>query len=343
MQKFTISNDKNIYEAWPDVVLTNSGKLICVFSECTHHLNRDYTRIMLTESGDRGRTWTSKHPLTEGTKGLNYYYNCARISKLSGGRLVITVDRVSTPGEEVSGNSVILLYFSADDGKSWSDPVETPVNGIVPDKLTELENGRWILAAHYKWNDKLTQFMRYSDDGGKNWSPRITVAEDPRYNLCEASMLPLGNNTIVAFMRENSSLGWDCQKTISYDNGETWGEVIAFPLPGCHRPVSGFLQDDSILITYRFMAGISPQRGSFRNLFASFTNRESALADKRTGAGCRILPLDHDRAAKADCGYSGWVQFPDGEIYVVYYIVDDAVDKGQIRGCSLNINEFMLP
>ena len=36
-------------------------------------------------------------------------------------------------------------------------------------------------------------------------------------------------------------------------------------------------------------------------------------------------------------------EFPDGEIYIVYYIVDDAVDRGQIRGCSLQPSDFFLP
>ncbi|MDD3953689.1 MAG: hypothetical protein PHY82_07235 [Lentisphaeria bacterium] len=79
IEKFTVSNDPDLYEAWPDVVLTPGGKLICVFNECTHHCDRSYTRIMLTESTDRGRTWSPKHPLTEGSAGLSYYYNCPRI------------------------------------------------------------------------------------------------------------------------------------------------------------------------------------------------------------------------------------------------------------------------
>ncbi len=45
IQKFTISRDDTIYEAWPDVVLSPSGKLLCVFAECTHHHDRSYTRI----------------------------------------------------------------------------------------------------------------------------------------------------------------------------------------------------------------------------------------------------------------------------------------------------------
>ena len=53
MQKFTISRDDTIYEAFPDVALTPSGKLVCTFAECTHHGDRSYTRIMLTDSTDR--------------------------------------------------------------------------------------------------------------------------------------------------------------------------------------------------------------------------------------------------------------------------------------------------
>ena len=41
IQKFNVSRDDSIYEAWPDVVLTDGGKLICVFSECEHHKNRE--------------------------------------------------------------------------------------------------------------------------------------------------------------------------------------------------------------------------------------------------------------------------------------------------------------
>ena len=344
IRKFPISNDPNIYEAWPDVVLSDSGKLICVFSECTHHGNRSYTRVMLTESSDRGRTWTPKHPLTEGTSGKPYYYNCARINKLSNGKLVITIDKVKQGHAECNADaSDVLLYFSSDNGETWSQPVPTPMNGIVPDKLTQLPNGRLLLSAHYQEDGKLTQFLHYSDDDGKTWSRRITVAKSPEYNLCEVSLLPMGNGTVAAFLRENSGLGYDCKKVLSHDNGETWGAIHDFPLPGCHRPTSGFLNDGRILLTYRFLQGGSGAWGSStQNLFAALTDRESVLAETRSGSNVRILPIDFDRSPMADLGYSGWVQFPDGEIYIVNYLVDDAWDKGQIRGYSLTPDDFLL-
>ncbi len=340
IEKFCVSNDPDNYEAWPDIVLS-AGKLICVFSECTHHNDRSYTRIMLSESTDRGRHWTAKRPLTEGTAGLKYYYNCARISRLKDGILAISVDRIPAVGEGVGAvNSVILLYFSCDNGLTWQPPVETPLRGIVPERLTELPNGRWLIAAHRPDKGFLTQYLRYSDDHGKTWSAEVTVAQVPGRNLCEVSLLPVDGSTLVALLRENSGLGYDCQKTISYDNGETWGKVTNFPLPGCHRPTAGFLQDGQVFITYRFYPGRG-QRAC--NFFAALCDREAILSEERgTGSG-RTIPLDYDRSPLADLGYSGWVEFADGEIYVVTYIVDDALDKGQIRGYALKRNEMLLP
>jgi sialidase-1 len=343
--KYRVSCDPSIYEAWPDVALTRSGRLVCVFSECTHHLDRSYTRIVSVESIDRGRTWSAKRAVTEGTQGLDYYYNCARVSALADGRLCLVVDRCPHGRtERTAEHSVVLLYFSDDEGRTWGQAVETPPRGMVPDKLLVLDSGRWILSAQHPQGGFLAQFLRWSDDQGRTWSEPVTVAAKHGLNLCEVSILPLGNGALVAFLRENSGQGWDCMKTISRDNGQTWGEVIPFPLPGCHRPVAGLLHDGRVLITYRFMQGGKGGLGWWtQNFLAALSDRDSALAPDRGGASTRIMPLDFDRSPHSDLGYSGWVQLADGEIYVVNYIVDDAFDSGQIRGYSLRPEDFVLP
>ena len=344
IEKFTISRDPQWYHAWPDVVLAPNGTLICVFNECTHHCCRKHTRIMLCESADRGRTWTPKHPLTEAADGLDYYYNCPRIFTLPGGRLGVIVDSIPASGEGGDGmkNAVNAIYFSEDNGKTWSFPEVLPLRGIVPDKIHVLDNGRFLASAQYLHEGKLSQFLRYSDDCGKTWSDEILLAHDPRYDLCEVSLLPMGGGVVAAFLRENSCRGLDCFKTLSFDNGETWGPVTEFPLPGCHRPVTGFLRDGRIFITYRFhQGGAGGMGGSSQNFFCAVTDRESVLAETRKQARTRIIPIDYDSAAKADLGYSGWVQFSDGEIYIVSYIVDDMVERGQIRGYAVDLGHKM--
>lgn len=343
--KFTISRDDQYYHAFPDVALTPSGRLVCLISECAHHGDRSYTRIAVRDSSDRGRTWSAKRYLTPPSSGMPYW-NCPRITQLSDGRLVAVVDSCGT--QERSASYELLrnfLWFSSDDGRTWGEPVPTPALGIVPDKLRELRSGRWLLACHVAdpATGNLTQRLWYSDDRGGAWHGPVIVGRKPGLNLCEVSILEVDAGVLVAFHRENSGQGWDCYKTISRDNGETWGEPIAFPLPGCHRPVAGFLQDGRIMITHRFMQGGKGWLGSWtQNFFAALTDKDAALAAERKGAWTRILPVDFDRSAKSDLGYSGWVQFPDGEIYIVSYIVDDW-PRGQIRGYALRPEEFLLP
>jgi sialidase-1 len=340
IQKFVISRDDSIYEAWPDLVLTAQGKLICVFSECTHHKDRSYTRLVYKESTDRGRTWGPKIPLTEGTNGRPYW-NCARISRLPGGRLVIAADQIF--GERET-NGRVYLWIGDGEGACWEGPIETPAEGIVPDKLCELPGGRWLLSAHQKSpvHGCLEQRLWYSDDHGESWAGPVTVASQAGLNLCEASILPLPDGKLAAFLRENSGQGWDGYKALSHDGGESWEGPYRIPLPGCHRPVAGMLQSGRILITYRFHQGGKGWLGAWtQNFFAALTDVPSALARERREQSMRILPIDFDRSPVSDLGYSGWVQFGDGEIYIAQYIVDDA-PNAQIRGYSLREEDFLL-
>ena len=345
IEKFTISRDDSVYQAWPDVALTKSGKLVAVFATCDHHWPRSETQIMLCESTDRGRTWSKKRALTPHGNLPDPIWNCPRITALKDGRLAVIVD--TNVGNE-NGDPASLknyLFFSDDEGASWSDPILTPAQGICPDKLRELDNGRWLISCQYLEEKigNLVQRLWYSDDKGKSWNGPITVGRQQGLDLCEVSILQIDGPKLVAFHRENTMDGQDCYKTISTNYGEHWSDPIRFPIPGCHRPIAEHLQDGRIMITYRYLqgAGGTEWLGTrAQNFMAAITDNESALAYDRKMAATRIMPIDYDRSPVADLGYSGWVQFDDGEIYIVYYIVDDA-PKAQIRGCSLQPSEFI--
>lgn len=341
IRKFVVSKDDSIYEAWPDVIQTDSGKLLCVFSECEQHANRDNARLVICESSDRGRTWSDKKALTE--KGTaEDFFNCARISKLNDGTLAIICDRVQgSPKNRKEQIVKQYIWYSTDEGATWSEPQILPFHGIVPDKLRQLKNGRLIVAAHFQnfETDKLEEYLWYSDDNGKSWSDRIILASDSRYNLCEAAIIECENNTLVAFLRENSLEGYDMMKAISYDNGETWQGVYRTPIVSGHRATVGFLNDGKVLMTYRF---IPSNALSNQNMFASLLNEEELTETVRNKQRIRIFPIDYDRNPYPDTGYTGWTQFPDGEIYVVNYIKDDS-DKAYIRGYSFHPEDILLP
>jgi sialidase-1 len=339
LEKFTVSRDDAIYEAWPDVVLTRGGRLLCVFTECAHHVKRNNVRLVLCASGDRGRAWSEKRPLTSVCEGA-YTWNCARISRLRDDSLVVLCDLIEF-GNGASGK--IYMWRGDPEGERFEGPFETPMRGMVPDKLTELPDGRLLLAAHRRLtpDGKLRVYNRYSDDGGKTWSDEILLAADERYSLCEPSVLPLSDGTLVAFLRENSFIGLPGYKAISRDRGETWEGVYETPMPCCHRPVATRLIGGKVLITFRLahFGGDAWGEGQ-NNLFAALTTEAGCRAVKRNEQHVRLMPLDYDRSPNADLGYTGAAQFPDGEIYVVTYIMDDSPNS-QIRGYSLREEDFI--
>jgi len=354
VERFIVSRDDSIYEAFPDVALTASGRLVCVISECTHHRDRSYTRIVYTTSDDRGRSWSAKHALSEPLRGdptKDRWWNCPRISTLSDGRLAAVADRIRGREKAKRPEQSNWLWLSPDEGETWNGPASTPVTGIVPDRLIELRGGphagRWLLSAHalleqdgdMVWNERCW----LSDNQGETWNGPRVVAATPGLQLCEGSIVELPGGELVCFMRENSGRGLGAFKSVSCDGGENWEGPVEFPIPGCHRPTAGMLQSGLAMVTHRFMQGGKSWLGWWtQNFFAALTDVESCLAPERSQAHTRIMPLDFDRSPESDTGYSGWVQFPDGEIYVVNYIVDDA-PKAHIRGYAFRESDLLLP
>ncbi len=343
IRQYTVSRDDSVYECFPDMVKTPSGKLIVVFRESAHHADLEGNRLVYVESLDNGKTWSEKHALTEKRDGT-YAYNCARISVMPDGSLVIICDKLDrTVNEDLLKDCEQHIFRSYDDGKTWSEPEILPIKGIVPDKYRVLSNGRHIFGVHRKSEitGKLTQYCYYSDDNGKTWTEAL-VAFDERYQLCEVSIVEVEEGTLVAFMRENSSRGLPCFKSISHDYGTTWEGVFETNIYCCHRPVVDKCATGNYFMTYRFMQGGKGWLGCvYQNLFGAFFTKETALATEKRQQQVRIFPIAYDRSPKADMGYSGWVQLDDGSFYVVNYMLDDA-PKAQIKGFSFDRDDVLI-
>jgi sialidase-1 len=332
IQTFVVSDDRSIYECHPDLAMgTDGNRLIAVFTERTHHyFNREFSRIVCCVSDDRGRTWSEKRPLTESSKGLGFYFDAPRISNLGDGRLCILSSRIPMDGgEEAAERYPLQYFFSTDNGESWTERADLPIYGIAPDQVLRLNNGRIIVSAHHFVEGFLDQYLIYSDDNGATWSDMIHVAGEKGYHYCEVSILPLSDGkTLTAFLRENSWTGEPCKRAVSYDNGETWSPLPDFPLPGCHRPVAQKLISGKILLLW---SACLPGMG--RHLtFGTLFDEDQAVAE--SPQGLRTFQLDCDRSPYPDTGYTGFAQYPDGEIYAVNYIADNACDCAQIRGYS---------
>ncbi len=343
LKQYTVSRDDSVYECFPDLVKTPSGKLICVFRESTHHGDLTNSRLVWKESIDDGQTWSEKYALTP-KADASFAYNCPRISCLPGGELIIICDVLNRMvDEDLLENCEQHIFRSDDDGNTWSAPTVLPFKGIVPDKYQVLSNGRHIFGIHRRdpQTKKLTQYAYYSDDGGQSWTETV-IACDARYELCEVSIVETENGTLVAFMRENSGLGYACKKAFSYDYGASWDGVYDTNIDCCHRPVAAKCKNGLYLMTYRYMQGGKGWFGSWtQNLFGAFLSERSVLAKERKEHSARIFPISYDRSSRSDMGYSGWAEIEKDRFYVVNYLVDDA-PKAQIRGYDFQMDDVIL-
>jgi sialidase-1 len=321
VRKITISRNDDIYECFPDVVRTKSGKLICIYRESDSHGAKNFSHLVMRESIDNGETWDKRKLLNDSylSDGVLFKWNCPRIVQMRDDRVLALCDGYSVPpGESFDRHqSHVYFWWSEDDGKTWSELEKTPVIGIVPDKLIELPSGTWLLGSHANSRKYGTthQFVHRSEDGGRSWEGPITICEHEKFRACEGSILPLPDGQLVCYMRENSGMGWSGLKCFSNDEGKTWDGPYETLMDACHRPVAGILPSGKIMVTYRHQPGGAGYWA--KNFFAYLETLESAKqSDRRKQRGI-ILPLDHDRSQRSDSSYSGWVVLPDGNIFAV--------------------------
>ncbi|MDQ7833837.1 MAG: sialidase family protein [Humidesulfovibrio sp.] len=256
------------YLCFPDLCLTDDGRLLCVYNEFDRHVGTR-RKLMLKESADLGRTWGEARILccTES--------HCPRITKLSGGLLIIVDD--AGP----------LLYFSADQGRTWAQQPGAGLGHGLQDRMVELGGQMLLTTGHMhrgsqpqpRIRQAPSEQMSYlSRNQGRSWEPFSVIAYEKCLVLCEASVILLpqelvgGPPRLLALMRENSFVGEPMYYCISEDGGASWGQPRPTPLIG-HRPTLGWTSGGNLLVTYRDVGpdpGTKAWLGSLDDLCSDF-------------------------------------------------------------------------
>ena len=344
VEKFTVSRDDSVYECFPSLTQLKSGRLVLVYRESDGHGATNYCRLIVRTSDDKGKTFSVERVLVDSKRadGRIIHYNCPKVQQLRDGRVLISCDVYpNPPGENYQDGkaSHIMFWFSGDDGKSWAEPVDSGVRGIMPDEVIQLDSGDWLLATQFlnAETKEIMQCVSRSADGGKTWQEPIIVASRGGYNFCEGSIVQMPGGELVCYMRENSNMGRPIYKCISKDGGKTWEGPFVTQMDAGHRPVAHLTRSGKVLITYRHqIGGRSPM---CKNVFSFMESTQSALNPERNLQSGILLPLDHDRNSNSDAGYTGCVETQPGEFLAVSYIKDDA-PMAQIRGYRFSERDF---
>jgi hypothetical protein len=246
----------------PDIVRFPSGKMMLVFCDVEKHWTEEISRITTIESTDNGETWGNPRVVAEADerKGEERWVT-PRLSLLRDGRLIIYCDHDDYAHYHEDQGPGNWIWFSSDGGRTWSEPRLTPLPGIEPDRIVELDDGTLLTCATlvYKDTQKEAMVMMRSTDGGRTWTDPTDIAKDYVQNYTEGGIAVLSNGILACVMRNENHNGYPSFVCFSTDQGWHWSSPRPMPFSG-DRPYVKELSDGRVLITYRNRSG---NRGTY--------------------------------------------------------------------------------
>jgi photosystem II stability/assembly factor-like uncharacterized protein len=249
----------------PDMVALSDDCWLVVYIEyATPYKRGDWARLVVTRTADAGKTWQTQVLSTsrKGDRPGKAGGSMASIRRLRDGRLVIST----------SVGGTVHLFFSGDDGKTWSPPHDAGLAAIMKEQLgrapglvqahriLELPGGTLLMMPHEAAPGPLAGWtithVFASDDGGKTWSYRSTVKDDA-YALCEPAMYARGKRVQI-YCRDNHRPLPEHNPVVlrSEDEGRTWAVVrVAREISGGHQATLTPLRDGRALLIFRSLKG----------------------------------------------------------------------------------------
>ena len=206
VEKFTISRDDSVYECFPHLCRSRSGRILITYRESNGHVASEFCRLIVRHSDDGGESWSDRRVLADESRdgGVMRTWNGPKIQQLQDGRILLLCDTYEFPPGEwgVENDARVIFFFSDDDGATFSAPLTTTVGGICPDQVTEMPDGRWLLPANMRRAtvDRLFQALHVSRDQGATWDPPTDLGQGSDLELDEASVVRSVNGESVRDM-----------------------------------------------------------------------------------------------------------------------------------------------
>ena len=337
----------------PGITTTNAGTLIAVYDNRNQRggdLPGDID-VGMSRSTDGGRTWEPMRVIMD--MGNDPKWSFDGIGDPS-----ILTDRVtgdiwvaatwshgnrswhgSGPGMTPEETGQLMLVKSADDGKTWSKPInitrqvkvnpdwrfvlDGPGNGIT------LQDGTLVFPAQFRGEDsepvngKPFSTIVSSKDRGETW----TIGSGVKIDTTEAQVVQLGDGSIMINCRDNR--GGSRSVYTTTDLGKTWAEHPtsrkALPEPVCnadilrvvhpkHGPLVFFSNPNTTSGRHHFTMKVSDDEGM------TWPEKWHTLYDERPGSGYSTLTqIDEDQIGVL---YEG-----PGELYFLRFSIDELVKK----------------
>lgn len=329
-----ICRQPNRYIGWPTIAKTKAAELLIVFSGDRDGHVCPWGKTQMVRSLDSGRTWSE--PLTINNTPLDD--RDSGIIETKNGTLMVSwftslafentknnpwqrhSDKIGPETRQKWLGSWIRR--SADEGKSWQEPVRVPVS--APHGPIELHNGKLLYVGTGQYQKKRVVAAAESCDDGLSWQVIGTVPISPeeiKY-FAEPHSVQLDDGRIITMMR-NGKDGF-LRQSESLDGGKTWLKVHSNNIWG-YPPHLIKLRDSRLLVTY----------GRRKQPFG----QRACISDDNGETWDLENEIIINDAPNKDLGYPASVQLDDGSILTIYYQQAKAGEKTCLMGTHWRLRD----
>ncbi len=273
---FHCPNPRGWYHSVGNVVATPEG-LVAVYRLSDSHC-AVYSHIMVAYSDDGGKSWHGHHSISHRNAWWDHcIWIAPQLSRLRDGRLVVICDlghRTTHHGwpmlsqwqKRPPRGMANYLFWSEDNGRIWSDPIQCDKVGGEPGYVIELSDGTLVYTRTdsaesdamedppLPWgNIYYRNTAVFSDDGGKTWERTSIITDAPSQGDCEVGLVEMEPGHLMAITRigfGGGQFGQPSRLVHSFDNGRSWEEPSLTPLYA-QRPAVHKLQSGKLMVTYR--------------------------------------------------------------------------------------------
>ncbi|WP_202921737.1 sialidase family protein [Anatilimnocola aggregata] len=288
------------YPSGPSSVLLNSGELLLAYQTGTAEKRKNHANasIWLRTSRNGRAAWSDGRLLLGGD--AQTVFGKSALVRTQDGRLGMTFSRWTCDDKGKIVDRKRQFIASADEGKTWSEPVDVGPLSANNHTLIVGDKGRLLEA--------LSDFSGVakiygSDDHGGTWRELGSVAGK---RLGEAGLAHVGDGRIVFISRHE----WPFYRlSFSSDNGVTWEKTDALlPLGGGDNPPKLVVLPDGKTLAAVVHSWYSGKKAKDRRQLASLVSRDGG----RTWDNFRLIGfapdgddgfLQHSLMFASDVGY----------------------------------------
>ena len=306
----TIDKDSDLYLSFPDIVKSpkNPNTFFMVYRSGNGH-HPTISSLVLKKSTDNGRSWENVKEIELTLEKEGRVWNCPRLSYLND-LLYIICDTKSGTYERIAQFKTFFLT-SGNEGEDIQVE-EAPIPGMVPDKIIPFQ-GKYICANHKIKNDRneLIQLVSWSKDGDL-WYDTNIMAHSYKKQFCEASVVNMNDDYLIAYLRDNSGHKRNIYTTRS-TNGIFWSIPKKLNIFG--QRVTALRYDDERVV------------GAFRNT----DNIKVSLFNHNVRTNrIRFINIDEERKLNQyNYGYTGLED--NGNEYLLPYYIKKHADNPYIK------------